>query len=366
MSSRLDFMVDVNPVDDKLNVFISYSRDDLDFADQLDEALQLVGFATSVDRHRISGGEEWQARLGSLIRDADTVVFVLSPASAKSDICAWEVEEAARLNKRIIPVLCRPLDGAVPSTALAQRNYIFFYAEPKSPGSGFGQGLRRLVAALNTDLDWLREHTRLLKRATEWEMGGRSANRLLTGEDIAAARAWAARRPKGAPEPTELHLAFLRASEDEDSARVNAERRRLEEMAAAQEERQRAIEEREAAVKRAADAQKARIQARRVLLWGSAAAVALFVLGVLGFAAQQTRSATEQATLRVEAERAKAVAEQQSALAKAKTLEAEEQAFLAQAKTREAEEQAALTLVKSKEAEANLRESVDVGRRHAA
>jgi len=30
------------------------------------------------------------------------VVFMLSPASARSEICAWEVEEAARLGKRIL------------------------------------------------------------------------------------------------------------------------------------------------------------------------------------------------------------------------------------------------------------------------
>ena len=35
----------------KLSVFISYSRDDLDFADQIDAGLQLTGFATILDRH---------------------------------------------------------------------------------------------------------------------------------------------------------------------------------------------------------------------------------------------------------------------------------------------------------------------------
>ena len=73
----------------KLNIFISYSRDDLAFADQLDAALGLTGFSTSIDRHGISAGEDWQKRLGNLIRDADTIVFVLSPSSAKSKTCAW-------------------------------------------------------------------------------------------------------------------------------------------------------------------------------------------------------------------------------------------------------------------------------------
>ena len=68
---------------------------DLEFADQLDTALRYCGFASTIDRH----GEDWQRRLGNLIRDADTVAFVLSPASAKSEICAWEVGEAVGLGK---------------------------------------------------------------------------------------------------------------------------------------------------------------------------------------------------------------------------------------------------------------------------
>ena len=96
----------------KLRVFISYSRDDLKFADQLDAALSDVcGFECVIDRHGISGGEDWKRRLGNLISEADTVVFVLSPTSARSDICTWEVEEAARLGKRILPVNCRSLEA---------------------------------------------------------------------------------------------------------------------------------------------------------------------------------------------------------------------------------------------------------------
>jgi hypothetical protein len=60
----------------KLRVFISYSRDDLDFAEQLDAALRLCGFDTSLDRHAISGGEEWQRRLGNLIREFCIVAVI--------------------------------------------------------------------------------------------------------------------------------------------------------------------------------------------------------------------------------------------------------------------------------------------------
>jgi TIR domain/WD domain, G-beta repeat len=256
--------------DNKLNVFISYSRDDLGFSDQLDAALAVAGFDTTLDRRGISAGEDWKSRLSNLIRDTDTVVFVLSPASARSEICAWEVGEAITLRKRIIPVLSRPLDGATPPPQLADLDYIFFYEEPRSARSGFGTGLGRLVAALNTDLDWLREHTRYLQRATEWDAGGRPANRLLYGSDIASAKTWAANRPKAAPEPTALHLDFIRASEAQENRQQSAEAQRLRQLAEVQAEREAAFAEkavaqaeREAAFAERAAAQEREADARR-------------------------------------------------------------------------------------------------------
>jgi hypothetical protein len=51
-ASRLD-----SPDKGKLRVFISYSREDLDFADQLAAALDSSGFECFIDREGISGGE---------------------------------------------------------------------------------------------------------------------------------------------------------------------------------------------------------------------------------------------------------------------------------------------------------------------
>ena len=236
----------------------------MDFADQLEAALDAYGFETSIDRHGISGGEEWKRRLGNLISEADTVVFVLTPTSARSEICTWEAQESERLGKRILPVIQRSLEGASPPPQLRERNYIFFYNDPKAaPGAGFGTGLAKLIAALNTDVDWLREHTRYLQRATEWDRGGRPANRLLSGGDIADAKDWAARRPKSAPEPTTIHLDFIRASEEEAEARSSAQRKQLEAMAAAQAEREKAQAERETALHEAQEALKQAADAQR-------------------------------------------------------------------------------------------------------
>jgi TPR repeat protein len=283
----------------KLRVFISYSRDDLDFAHQLDAALNAYGFECLIDRHDISGGEDWKRRLGNLISEADTIVFVLSPSSARSPICDWEVEEATRLNKRILPVNCRPLEGVSPPPRLRELNYIYFYGEPKLSGSGFGTGLANLITALNTDFDWLREHTRYLQRAMEWDTGGRPTDRLLSGNDILEAKAWAARRPKSAPEPTALQLDFIRASEEEAETRLSEQRKQLETVAAAQAARETALHDREAALEQAANAQQQAVDAqrRRAGIRNIALVVVsgLALLAVLlGWRAEQDRKTADQ------------------------------------------------------------------------
>ena len=49
---------------DRLVVFISYSRDDIEIADWLDFTLEQTGFAPTLDREGISGAKNWQQRLG--------------------------------------------------------------------------------------------------------------------------------------------------------------------------------------------------------------------------------------------------------------------------------------------------------------
>jgi protein-disulfide isomerase len=222
------------------------------------DGLEFAGFETTLDRHSIMEGEEWKRRLSALIADADTIIFVLSPDSVASDICASEVEEAFRLSKRIFPVLCRPLGNAQVPARLAALNYVRF-----DDGRSFMAGLRALSRALEADVEWLREHTRLLARAMEWDSGGRPENRLLSGRDVDDAKAWAARPPKDAPKPTPLHLDFINASALAEAARHSEERKRLEQMAAAVSAREEALKAAEIATQEKATA--SRLVVRRTL-----------------------------------------------------------------------------------------------------
>jgi|SRR6516164_5113525 hypothetical protein len=92
--------------DEKLKVFISYSRrDSAAFADELVAGLEFGGFAPLLDRHDIAAGEDWEGRFGGLIAQSDRVVFVISPEAVKSRQCRWEVDRAAELSKRLLPVI---------------------------------------------------------------------------------------------------------------------------------------------------------------------------------------------------------------------------------------------------------------------
>jgi hypothetical protein len=125
------------------NIFISYARSDgAELAEELVSGLELASFRPFLDRHDIAAAEDWEARLGALILSADTIVFILSPAAVRSERCAWEVERAAQLGKRLIPVQGIPVPESEVPEQLRRLNYIFF-----RQGQSFARPLRELVTA---------------------------------------------------------------------------------------------------------------------------------------------------------------------------------------------------------------------------
>jgi len=217
---------DTKQADGKLSVFISYSRKDHAFANELLTGLEIAGFEPFLDTHDILPGEPWEDRLGRLIAAADTVVFVISPNSLASAHCDWEINRTEQLGKRLLPIVWQSVDEKKVPARLKRLNYVYF-----DKAHSFAPSLAALAQALRTDLGWVREHTRLLARAQEWETAGKPENRLLSGNDIVSAKAWLAKL--GAAQhlqPTELHRDFIQASEQAEVLRLSAERQRVGEL----------------------------------------------------------------------------------------------------------------------------------------
>jgi formylglycine-generating enzyme required for sulfatase activity len=194
---------------EKLKVFISYSRkDSAAFADELVEWLELARFKPSLDRHDIAAGEEWEARLGGLIEQSDTVVFVVSPEAIKSDRCEWEVDKTLALSKRLFAIIHIAVPDNLIPEKLRRLQFVRF-----DVGPSVTRPLKELADALRQDLNWIRDHTRLGEIATRWDRRGRPESLLLRGDDIDAAKKWMTARNAAAPEITDAQHAFIRASE---------------------------------------------------------------------------------------------------------------------------------------------------------
>lgn len=189
-------------------VFISYSRVDRDIAESLRDRLQESGFDAYLDIHDIAPGEDWRARLAALVASAEKVVFLISPDSVASEFCDWEVNEAERQGKSVLPVVIRETGATAIPSRLERLNFIFH----RDAGER-GESLPKLISALSMDLAWEREKTRVNDLAMRWEKAERP-RRLLTwrDDDIRAVEAWRDARPPNAPAPTEVQLAYISES----------------------------------------------------------------------------------------------------------------------------------------------------------
>ncbi len=189
-------------------VFISYSRKDTDFVRRLDEALKSRGREAWVDWEDIRPTEEWMQAIYAAIDGADTFIFVLTPDSVTSAVCGREIAHAAAHNKRMVPIVARELNTGTAPEALAKLNYIFF-----RESDDFEKATDTLINALDTDLEWVRGHTRLLTRAIEWESKGKNKSFVLRGDDLRTAERWlAVASTNKEPKPTALQTEYIIAS----------------------------------------------------------------------------------------------------------------------------------------------------------
>ena len=104
-------------------IFISYSRKDIDFARKLAGDLEKAGYDVWWDLTDLRGGDDWVRVIPAAIESSVYFIVVLSPNSAASDWVAKEYTQALNLRKKIIPIQLEP--GPVPF-ALNTINFVNF------------------------------------------------------------------------------------------------------------------------------------------------------------------------------------------------------------------------------------------------
>src|SRR4051794_21443272 len=157
------------------DVFISYARPDQGFARDLNSALGRSKFKTWIDLRGISPSAQWHAEIFTAIEAADNFIFVISPDSIGSTVCAEELAHAERHKKCIIPILYHQVDRNNLFPSIGQIQWINY------PELGFQGTFRQVKGAIRADLPWKRLQTQISQRAARWEEASRDAAFLLRG-----------------------------------------------------------------------------------------------------------------------------------------------------------------------------------------
>jgi hypothetical protein len=116
-------------------IFISYSREDKEFAGRLVQDLTVAGVNTWLDIRDIVAGQRWDSAVQAALRDCPYFLVVLSPASVESDNVLDEVAYAVDKKKPIFPVFA--VDCEIP-----YRLYRVQYVDFRS---GYEDGLQALL-----------------------------------------------------------------------------------------------------------------------------------------------------------------------------------------------------------------------------
>jgi Tol biopolymer transport system component len=198
-------------------VFISYARADRGFARDLNNALLKLKRDTWIDWRSIPDSAEWRAEIFAAIDGAEKFVFLISPDSLRPEsFCGPELAHAFAAKKRVVTILYHPVNGNDLLPGLNEIQYINY------PDLGFDETFQRLIDALDTDREWVRQYTRLEARAKEWESGQRNESFLLRGMDLQNAITWLAQGSvvKHA-KPLPLHEEYIRASQEHEAKEVS-------------------------------------------------------------------------------------------------------------------------------------------------
>jgi WD40 repeat protein len=254
---------------DRSDVFLSYRRKDVDFAKQMDAALKATGREVWVDWEDIPPGVEgFTDEIQRGIDGADAFICLLSPNYLESEYCLMELDYAVQRNKRLVPVIIDKFEGDAPS-GIGHINWVYFTPHAGQENT-FDESFPKVVAALEQDLGHIRNHTRLLLRAQEWDEKDRHDSFLMDGAEVEEGEHWLLKAESLTPEPLPLHREYIAASRALETAK---ERR-----------------------------------ARAILSAGLAVAVVLLVVAaILAVLAEQNRQTAELALIEADEQRAIAV-----------------------------------------------------------
>ncbi|RPI82611.1 MAG: TIR domain-containing protein [Chloroflexi bacterium] len=227
------------------DVFLSYSRKDTKFVQEIFETLSARKREAWIDLHGIEYSAKWWEEICGGIDGADNFVLFVSPNSLESLFCHREIQHALKHNKRIIPFLFERIDQQAMFQAwqnnsdlckfelLAHENWDSIqsiqwidYTQIKD----VNKAVDALLATVDTDPERVKLHTRLLLRLHDWESRGRNPSGLLRGDELTQYEQWftESQQKETPPHPTAEQSAYIaesrRVQDESEAKRIQRER----------------------------------------------------------------------------------------------------------------------------------------------
>jgi hypothetical protein len=195
--------------EENIDVFISYSRNDGDFARKLNEQLQINGRSTWFDQDSIASGADFQKEIYKGITSSNNFVFLISQKSIESPYCADEVAYAALQGKRIITLRVEPVATELLPPALASVQWI-----EAGKDKDFAGIFSQLIRTLDIDRTHVESHSKWQNKALEWKTAQKDAALLLLGSEFSVAELWLQEslKDKKQPQPTAIQQEFIEES----------------------------------------------------------------------------------------------------------------------------------------------------------
>ena len=133
-------------LDNRLRTFISYSRENQQFALKLAYELKSANFAVWMDQYDIPTGARWDDEIEKALRECEIFMFIMTPASVASENAKDEMGYAIDHGKHILPVL---LEECEIPLRLSRLQYVDF--TQKSFNEGIKSAEELLSELMNKD-----------------------------------------------------------------------------------------------------------------------------------------------------------------------------------------------------------------------
>ncbi len=223
------------------DVFISYSREDIEVKEKIQNSLNRSFFTTWSDTSDIQSGIPFELAIKNGIEEASNFLFLISKHSIKSKFCLSELEIAVSLNKRIISILAEPTNLDKIPGKLRSIEYIDITnrkekekveidgledveaeVDSRKSKSPYEESIDKLIKTLHIDNIYYGEHRTILTQALRWKDHNELPSMLMKGYYLENSKTWLKLGAQKSEKPTKIHQYFINKSID-NSAIVSSE-----------------------------------------------------------------------------------------------------------------------------------------------